>query len=479
MAYTTPGRGFLVLSAALLLGALGPISPSRAVSLSNSTVVNPPMPQPIVYVAPRTLNADGAAMAVAVDSQGNRIAAGYLWNATPGSDFTVAKFGLFGLLWQRTLRGSAGGWDAAWAVAVDGQNNIYAAGSTTNTGTGADLTVAKWDPAGNLLWSRSVDGGVSRFDAATSLVIDSGGNPVAAGTLTTFYQAEYYGPWGYYSPERKGSDMAVMKWDAAGNPFEGFRAGSRPEPRRASLYREGDEGALSVAIDHQDNIIAAGRWFTVMKWNANGRPAWTQPYTLGGELNEFRSVAVDSQDNILAAGIWFRHPVIWFESDVDWTIVKIGPDGAQQSRRDYVTPDANGYVYNEATSLAVDSGDNVLVGGMLDHQFTVVKLDPMLSESWKTVVTAFQGAVNAVAVGPGDNVYAAGYRSPGNSNGNREFTLVSLDPSGAERWRSIYASPNGGYGGEAYAVAVNSQGRSAAAGNVWLAGSGSRFAVTY
>lgn len=477
MAHTTPGRGSLILSAALVLGALGPVSPSTA--LSPSTVVNPPIVQPIVYVAPRTLNADGDARAVTVDSQGNRIAAGFLRTAS-GADFVVAKFGLFGLLWQRTLRGSAGGWNAAWAVAVDAQNNVYAAGYITNTGTGADLTVAKLDPAGKLLWFRSIDGGVNRFDTATSLVIDSAGNPVAAGSLTTFFEPEHFGPWGYHTPSRTGSDMAVMKWDPSGNPFEGFRAGSRPEPRRASLYEYGEEGALSVAVDHQDNIIAAGTLLTVMKWNANGRPAWTQPYTLGGDLNEFRSVAVDSQDNILAAGIWFKHATIWLESDVDWTIVKLGPDGAQQARRDYGIPDMNGWVYNEATSLAVDSGDNVVVGGMLDHQFTVVKLDPMLSELWKTVLTAIQGCVKAVAVGPGDNVYAAGYRAPGPAdNSNREFTLVSLDPSGVERWRSVYASPNGGYGGEAYAVAVNRQGSSAAAGNVSLVGIGRRFAVTY
>ena len=77
---------------------------------------------------------------MAVDTQGNVLAAGYTTNTGTGQDFTVAKFAPDGtLLWQQTLNGTANVADAAFSVAVDTQGNVLAAGFTSNTGTGRRL----------------------------------------------------------------------------------------------------------------------------------------------------------------------------------------------------------------------------------------------------------------------------------------------------------------------------------------------------
>jgi hypothetical protein len=84
---------------------------------------------------------------VAVDNQGNVVAAGDTQNTGTDFDFTVAKFDRDGtLLWQRTLNATANSNDSARAVAVDNQGNVVAAGITQNAGTGfSDFTVAKFD----------------------------------------------------------------------------------------------------------------------------------------------------------------------------------------------------------------------------------------------------------------------------------------------------------------------------------------------
>src|SRR5262245_42590991 len=56
------------------------------------------------------------------------------------------------LLWQQNLSGTLNSFAGATSVAVDNLGNVVAAGSTVNTGTSSDFTVAKFDPHGTLLW---------------------------------------------------------------------------------------------------------------------------------------------------------------------------------------------------------------------------------------------------------------------------------------------------------------------------------------
>src|SRR5438093_1313188 len=100
------------------------------------------------------------AFSVAVDNQGNVVAAGFTENTGIRPDFTVAKFDRNGvLLWQQNLNGTATyGFNEAFSVAVDNQRNVVAAGFTENTGTGPDFTVAKFDRDGALLWQQNHNG---------------------------------------------------------------------------------------------------------------------------------------------------------------------------------------------------------------------------------------------------------------------------------------------------------------------------------
>ena len=84
-----------------------------------------------------TANGDDEASSVAVDTQGDVLVAGVTRNTGTGRDFAVAKFARDGtLLWRQTRSGTANGDDEALSVAVDTQGNVLAAGATVNTGTG-------------------------------------------------------------------------------------------------------------------------------------------------------------------------------------------------------------------------------------------------------------------------------------------------------------------------------------------------------
>ena len=88
--------------------------------------------------------ADGA-MTVVVDTGGNALVAGSLTGSTSGQNLAVIKLAAAtgAVLWQTAVDGSAGATDFGASLRLDGDGNVLAVGTTTNIGTGTDLTVVK------------------------------------------------------------------------------------------------------------------------------------------------------------------------------------------------------------------------------------------------------------------------------------------------------------------------------------------------
>jgi hypothetical protein len=89
--------------------------------------------------------------------------------------------------WVRTVGGPQS--DAASAVALDGQTNVYVTGNfngTVSFGTnvlsasGSDMFLAKYDRAGNCLWARA--GGTSSDAAGRAVAADRNGNILITGS---------------------------------------------------------------------------------------------------------------------------------------------------------------------------------------------------------------------------------------------------------------------------------------------------------
>src|SRR6185369_3127680 len=198
-----------------------------------------------------TANFFDVALSVAVDNQGNVLAAGYTDNTGTGRDFTVAKFARDGtLLWERALNGSANDADEAVSVAVDNQGNVLAAGYTTNTGTSHDITVAKFARDGTLLWEQALNGSANDADEAYSVAVDNQGNVLAAG---------------YTRNTGTGGDFTVAKF---------ARDGTLLWQQTLNGSANFVDVAFSLAVDNQGNVLAAGKtWntgtgvdFTVVKF---------------------------------------------------------------------------------------------------------------------------------------------------------------------------------------------------------------------
>ena len=91
---------------------------------------------------------DDIATAVAVDSSGNIIVTGTVWNGINNEDIHTIKYnGETGVvMWQETY--VSAGRDTATAIAVDGDNNVYVAGYAFNGTRQDDFLILKYPSAG-------------------------------------------------------------------------------------------------------------------------------------------------------------------------------------------------------------------------------------------------------------------------------------------------------------------------------------------
>jgi putative pyrroloquinoline-quinone binding quinoprotein len=146
----------------------------------------------------------GEALAVAVDAAGDVVAVGDVTNLITGIDFIVVKLsGATGaVLWRREID-SAGSNDVAQAVAIDANGDVLAAGFVINPLTAADLAVVKLDGrTGREVWRSVVNGSANSADLALAIGVDRAGNAIAAGALQNG------------APDAPRPDFAVLKFRA-------------------------------------------------------------------------------------------------------------------------------------------------------------------------------------------------------------------------------------------------------------------------
>ncbi|MEO8504912.1 MAG: hypothetical protein ABI609_13525 [Acidobacteriota bacterium] len=118
---------------------------------------------------------------IALDSLGNTVVVGSTAFAASapgatGTDFLVQKYGPGGnLVWSRTIDGGFGD-DFAVAVAIDNGNNIYVTGWSIGSGTGYDMLTLRLDPTtAATVWAQRYDGAAHQDDVAYSLVLGRDG----------------------------------------------------------------------------------------------------------------------------------------------------------------------------------------------------------------------------------------------------------------------------------------------------------------
>ena len=82
---------------------------------------------------------------------------------------------------MRTYNGPGNDWDCAYAIAVDGSNNVYVTGVSQVSGTDYDYATIKYYSNGDTAWVRRYNGPGNSDDSPSAIGTDDSGNVYVTG----------------------------------------------------------------------------------------------------------------------------------------------------------------------------------------------------------------------------------------------------------------------------------------------------------
>ena len=231
-----------------------------------------------------------------------------------------------------------------------------------------DAYVAKYAPDNSLVWARRMGGDTPEStngfitDVGRYIALDGTGNVYVAGNFVDS------GDFGATTLTSAGdSDVFVTKLDATGTIHWAKRWGTAEK-----------DNAQGVGVDAAGNVYVLGLRTNdnyelpkhdILKFNSSGSTVWTKSIATGGQT-VMAGFAVNSSGSVFVAGK-FRGSVDFDPSHKRYYVssglgsagfaLKLNTDGKFNWVSPFVVNQSGGF--SDADSIAVDSSDNVIVGG--------------------------------------------------------------------------------------------------------------------
>jgi uncharacterized delta-60 repeat protein len=241
------------------------------------------------YNGPGGAYSNDEATAVALDSNNDVVVTGHSAGASStASDYATVKYSSAGVpLWTNRYHGTASGGATAYAVAVDGDNNVIVTGGAANS-SARDYATIKYSGMGVPLWTNLYDGPVNSDDQANAVVVDGNGDVLVTGYSTGT---------GYHT------DYATIKYSGSGGPLWTNRY-SGP------AVAFGDDVAAAVVVDGSNNVVVTGSSpaiggdpdYATVKYSSSGVALWTNRYSGGYGNNYAQQVKVDHHGDVIVSG---------------------------------------------------------------------------------------------------------------------------------------------------------------------------------
>jgi hypothetical protein len=222
---------------------------------------------------------------VAVDNAGNVYACGFTaggMDGAPslgGTDAFVVKFDDNGArLWSRQF-GTAND-DFAFGIASGAGGGVYVTGASYGlidngavAGGGADMMIARLDPAGNLLWVRQR--GTPAADIGMGVAVDASGNGWACGTTGGAFDGNV---------SAGGDDLFLIGFDPAGSPIRSVQFGSQANDAAAGIALDAAGGIYVTGSSYGSfGAINAGNSDAIAaRFGADGSRTWTAQFGSAG-----------------------------------------------------------------------------------------------------------------------------------------------------------------------------------------------------
>jgi len=383
--------------------------------------------------------------AVAIDGAGDVLVAG-----RGGNDGVVAKLdGLDGgVLWQRTVAGTATAIDQLRAVARTANDAVVVAGQVMNAGTLGDAVVAKFASDGTPLWRVETDGGGNDEDDALAVAVDGSNDVIFAGQTTLPAETATH-----FSVAKRAGSSGASTWHV--------ELTGTPGTARAVLVSGSDVYATGGL---------AGSMVVVKLADANGAQTWrTDVAGSAVKADTARAIAVGG-GRVVVAG-----RMVTESGGIDFAIVALDAGSGAELWRYVLDGSATGSAdTDDANGVAIDAAGDVVAVGVLsnadtDDDIAIVKLAGETgAEIWRDTINGGNSNnddAQAVGLDATGDAFVVGSIRYGGGGGRDLFVGKFAGATGAERWRlELNGSSNGGDFGAV--VAVGAAGDPVAAGRV-------------
>lgn len=321
--------------------------------------------------------------------------------------------------WAKSAGGT--GSDDGRGISYDAAGNIYVTGgfngsatfgsTVLTSGGGREMFIAKYDPAGNVIWAKS--GGSTGSDRGTAIITDANGNSYVTGYFDAWSSSGTFGAQ-TVSTTSSTYDIFLAKYDSSGTclwatAVEGNDDSDWPNDidldGNNNVYITGyyagsaDFGADTLNSGGSGSI---GTNIFVAKYNSSGVNQWA--IDAGGNHNDVgNGISVDAAGNIYATG-YFRNTGTFGSltlnaggTDVqDVYLVKYNTSGVEQWAKK-----GTGTHSNSGKSVKIDgNGDLILTGyftGNANFDGTsIISTDDILNNPTQDMFIAKYNASGAI-----------------------------------------------------------------------------------
>jgi hypothetical protein len=387
--------------------------------------------------------------AMAVDGQGNTYATGTTCTDSPcaHSESLVLKYDVNGnIVWKGYLSGPAQGSESfanGLKIGLDAQDNVYVLSVLSPNSTGTDIALAKFNSAGVRQW---VD-----FIGSTSTAI------VNPGTLAVAPDGNTYTSYSTSPMQSTSCNAFLIKRDTTGKQIWSHEVNpTAPETPDCNtipfIGLDSAENAYALFFDNFNSQIQESE---IIKYNSAG----TQLASFSGNgLSTITAFRVDANGNSYAAGFGRSQAGT---GGADAIVAKFGASGTQEWYYDFGAALVSGFVdlaFDPAGDAFVAWTRQLAAGG---SDISILKFNPTGTQEWTSSYngrpSSSPGSDQAVAIA----VNSAGYSyiigssaDPSRSCCFDQIVTIKYDPNGTALWVQRYSRP-GLDTGTAAAIAIS------------------------